>query len=93
MTESCKLEQSDVCAGAHEISISDDIFVMECMMENNGNGLLFHMTLLISRSNTKSHRMQGKPTVSEQLEQMKIAYNGIKADQCKQRVVGEMWDL
>jgi len=30
-----------------------------------GNGLLFHMTLLISRSNTKSQCTLGKPPVSE----------------------------
>jgi len=30
-----------------------------------GNGLLFHMTQLTNRSNTKSHRAVSKPTVSD----------------------------
>jgi len=33
--------------------------------DGNGNGLLFNMTQLISRSNTKNHRTLGKLTVSE----------------------------
>ena len=31
----------------------------------HGNGLLFHVTQVISRSNTKDHRIPGKPTVRE----------------------------
>jgi len=31
----------------------------------HGNGLLFHMTQLINRSNTKNHRTLSKPAVTD----------------------------